>query len=217
MRDGDVTPDTIDRLMLAAGRASQLAKVAIDSGVTDDAGAEIARQRGQAIAAVMRRLTSALLPRVAAGAHDTAALRTWIDQAVPAVLRGQPFPAPPILWRLTFAPALESGETVRRRERQAVRVILGEAEEAVLSGREAVLDPTSSASIPVEPTPSAASLDLEWLMPVPPPTTAQDHASCAGCPPGADKGATPRRVPGLPADRPSTVVAIVPPSPEGLG
>jgi hypothetical protein len=141
---GDITPDTIDRLVLAAGRASQLARTALDAGVADDAAETITRQHGSAIASAMAQLTSALLPRVAAGRQDGAALRDWIRQAVPAVLRGQPVPPPPPLWRMTSAPQLESGEAIRERERRAVAVVLGEAEEAVLSGREAVLDREST-------------------------------------------------------------------------
>ena len=133
-RTGTASPETIDRLALAAGRAAQLARVALDVGLTDDEGEIVAQQHGEAVARALRVLIAPLLPRVAAGPADARALSGWLRAAVPLALRSQPVPEPPTMWRMSHAPELESRAAMRRREAEAVDVFMVEAEAAVAEG-----------------------------------------------------------------------------------
>ena len=133
-RTGSVSPELIDRLALAAGRAAQLARVCVDVGITGEEPEIIARQHGEAVARALRVVLAPLLPRIAAGPADARRVRDWLGKAVAAALRGEEPEPPPALWRMSHAPELESREMLRRREAEAVDALMVEAEAAVAEG-----------------------------------------------------------------------------------
>ena len=133
-RTGSASPETIDRLALAAGRAAQLARVALDVGLTDDEGEIVAQAHGESLARALRIVLAPLMPRVAAGPADARAISEWLRRAVPLALRQEPVPEPPTTWRMSHAPELESGEMRRRRERTVEDALMAEASDAVAEG-----------------------------------------------------------------------------------